>query len=67
MIFSIPEIIEYCSIFTPLEAGDVIVTGTPGGVGVRRNPQLFLKDGDIVEVEISEIGILRNSIKAEQL
>ncbi|MCF1483840.1 MULTISPECIES: fumarylacetoacetate hydrolase family protein [Rhizobium/Agrobacterium group] len=67
MIFSIPEIIEYCSIFTPLEAGDVIVTGTPGGVGVRRNPQLFLKDGDIVEVEISEIGILRNSIKAEQV
>ncbi|NKN38205.1 fumarylacetoacetate hydrolase family protein [Agrobacterium sp. a22-2] len=66
MIFSIPEIIEYCSTFIPLQPGDVIVTGTPGGVGVRRSPQLFLKDGDVVEVEVSEIGILRNPVRAEK-
>lgn len=67
MIFKIPELIEYCSTFIPLEAGDVIVTGTPGGVGVRREPKLFMKDGDVVEVEISEVGILRNPIKAESV
>jgi 2-keto-4-pentenoate hydratase/2-oxohepta-3-ene-1,7-dioic acid hydratase in catechol pathway len=43
----------------------VIVTGTPGGVGVRRKPQLFMKHGDVVEVEISEIGVLRNVIERE--
>jgi 2-keto-4-pentenoate hydratase/2-oxohepta-3-ene-1,7-dioic acid hydratase in catechol pathway len=65
MIFSIPEIIEYCSTFIPLEPGDVIVTGTPGGVGVRREPKLFMKAGDVVEVEITEVGVLSNPIKAE--
>lgn len=65
MIFKIPELIEYCSTFIPLEAGDVIVTGTPGGVGVRREPKLFMKDGDLVEVEITEVGVLSNPIKAE--
>jgi 2-keto-4-pentenoate hydratase/2-oxohepta-3-ene-1,7-dioic acid hydratase in catechol pathway len=65
MIFSIPYLIEYCSTFIPLEPGDVIVTGTPGGVGVRREPKLFMKDGDIVEVEITQIGVLRNPIKVE--
>jgi 2-keto-4-pentenoate hydratase/2-oxohepta-3-ene-1,7-dioic acid hydratase in catechol pathway len=65
MIFSIAELIEYCSTFTELEAGDVIVTGTPGGVGARRNPPLFMKPGDVVEVEISEIGVLRNVIEKE--
>ncbi len=65
MIFSIPEIIEYCSTFIPLQPGDVLVTGTPGGVGARRTPPLFLKDGDVVEVEIAEIGVLRNPVKAE--
>jgi 2-keto-4-pentenoate hydratase/2-oxohepta-3-ene-1,7-dioic acid hydratase in catechol pathway len=65
MIFSIAEIISYCSTFTELEPGDVIATGTPGGVGARRKPQLFMKDGDVVEVEISEIGVLRNFIKKE--
>lgn len=67
MIFKIPELIEYCSTFIPLEAGDVIVTGTPGGVGVRREPKLFMKDGDLVEVEITEVGILSNPIKAESV
>lgn len=65
MIFSIAELITYCSTFTELEPGDVIVTGTPGGVGVRRKPQLFMKHGDVVEVEISEIGVLRNVIERE--
>lgn len=65
MIFSIAELIAYCSTFTELEPGDVIVTGTPGGVGVRRKPPLFMKHGDVVEVEISEIGVLRNVIERE--
>lgn len=67
MLFSIPQLVEYCSTFTPLEPGDVIVTGTPGGVGIRRTPQLFMKDGDIAEVEIKEIGVLQNPIVAEAL
>ena len=62
MIFSIPRLIAYCSIFTPLVAGDVIVTGTPGGVGARRNPPVFMKAGDVVEVEVDRIGCLRNTI-----
>lgn len=65
MIFSIAELITYCSTFTQLEPGDVIVTGTPGGVGARRKPPLFMKHGDVVEVEISEIGVLRNFIESE--
>jgi 2-keto-4-pentenoate hydratase/2-oxohepta-3-ene-1,7-dioic acid hydratase in catechol pathway len=65
MIFDIPTIIEYCSSFNPLESGDVIVTGTPGGVGVKRTPPLWMKPGDIVEVEIERLGTLRNSIADE--
>jgi len=65
MIFSIAEIINYCSTFTALEPGDVIVTGTPGGVGARRKPPLFMKDGDVIEIEITEVGVLRNFIKNE--
>jgi 2-keto-4-pentenoate hydratase/2-oxohepta-3-ene-1,7-dioic acid hydratase in catechol pathway len=65
MIFGIPELIEYCSSFTRLAPGDVIVTGTPGGVGAKREPPLWLKPGDITEVEIDGIGVLRNTIVAE--
>jgi 2-keto-4-pentenoate hydratase/2-oxohepta-3-ene-1,7-dioic acid hydratase in catechol pathway len=65
MIFPIDRLVEYCSTFTPLAPGDVIVTGTPGGVGVKRDPQVFMKPGDRVEVEIDGIGILRNSIADE--
>lgn len=65
MIFSIPEIIAYVSSFTPLETGDVIATGTPGGVGAKRDPQVFMKPGDVVEVEISCVGLLRNTIVDE--
>ena len=65
MIFDIPTLVEYCSSFNPLEPGDVIVTGTPGGVGVKRVPPLWMKPGDVVEVEIEGIGILRNGIADE--
>jgi 2-keto-4-pentenoate hydratase/2-oxohepta-3-ene-1,7-dioic acid hydratase in catechol pathway len=65
MIFSIPVIIAYLSAFTPLSPGDVIATGTPGGVGFKREPQLFMKPGDVVEVEIEKVGLLRSRIVAE--
>jgi 2-keto-4-pentenoate hydratase/2-oxohepta-3-ene-1,7-dioic acid hydratase in catechol pathway len=65
LIFPIPVLIEYCSTFTPLNAGDVIATGTPGGVGFRRNPPLFLKAGDCVEVYIPGIGLLVNHVADE--
>lgn len=62
MIFSIPVLIEYISTFTTLQPGDVIVTGTPGGVGAKRTPPVWMKPGDRVEVEVSKVGILVNSI-----
>jgi 2-keto-4-pentenoate hydratase/2-oxohepta-3-ene-1,7-dioic acid hydratase in catechol pathway len=66
MIHRIPRLINYISTFTSLEPGDVIVTGTPGGVGARRNPPLWMKTGDKVEVEVTKIGVLVNTIKAER-
>jgi 2-keto-4-pentenoate hydratase/2-oxohepta-3-ene-1,7-dioic acid hydratase in catechol pathway len=66
MIFDIPALVEYCSSFSRLEPGDVIITGTPGGVGVKRTPQLWMKPGDQVEVEVEGIGVLRNGIAAEK-
>ena len=67
LIFTIPVLINYISRFTRLEPGDVIVSGTPGGVGFKRDPQVFMKPGDVVEVEISKIGILKNPIEAESM
>jgi 2-keto-4-pentenoate hydratase/2-oxohepta-3-ene-1,7-dioic acid hydratase in catechol pathway len=64
MIFSIRQLIAYSSGFTTLAVGDVIATGTPGGVGFTRNPPVFMKEGDVIEVEIDSIGILRNHIAA---
>lgn len=65
MIFDVPAIIAYVSTWTELEPGDVIATGTPEGVGFARKPPLWLEPGDVVDVEISGIGILCNSVVAE--
>ena len=65
LIFDVPALIEYISTFCTLSAGDVIVTGTPGGVGVKRKPRLYMKPGDLIEVEISGLGVLSNPIVAE--
>jgi 2-keto-4-pentenoate hydratase/2-oxohepta-3-ene-1,7-dioic acid hydratase in catechol pathway len=65
LIHSIPEIIAFCSDFTLLSPGDVIATGTPDGVGHSRRPPLWMKAGDVLEVEISEIGTLRTRVVDE--
>ena len=65
MIFPIPTIIAYVSAFTSLAPGDVIVTGTPGGVGAKRQPPLWLAPGDTVEVEIPLVGTLTHPVRAE--
>ena len=65
LIFDIPTLISYVSKALPWRAGDVLVTGTPGGVGFKRNPPIFMKEGDNVDIEISEIGILSNPVKDE--
>jgi len=65
MIHSIAKQIAYVSTVAPLEPGDVIVTGTPGGVGARRTPPVWMKPGDTVEIEIDRVGILRNPIAAD--
>jgi 2-keto-4-pentenoate hydratase/2-oxohepta-3-ene-1,7-dioic acid hydratase in catechol pathway len=65
MLHSIPRQIAYASTVSPLRAGDVIVTGTPGGVGARREPPIWMKAGDVIEIEIDKVGILRNRIAAE--
>ena len=57
-----PSLIAYCSAVTELMPGDGIVTGTTGGVGAYRTPPLWMKHGDVVEVEISGIGVLRNPV-----
>src|ERR1700761_1419021 len=65
MIHTIPALIAYISTILPLLPGDVLVTGTPAGVGSKRVPPLWMKPGDIVEVDISGVGCLRNTIAAE--
>jgi 2-keto-4-pentenoate hydratase/2-oxohepta-3-ene-1,7-dioic acid hydratase in catechol pathway len=63
LVFSVPRLIEYYSRFYLLRPGDVITTGSPSGVGFGRNPKVFMKAGDVVEVEVKQIGILRNPIE----
>ena len=62
LVFNVPKLIAYISTFTELEPGDVIITGTTVGVGAARNPPVWMKAGDTVEVEISNIGTLVNPI-----
>lgn len=65
LIFDVPTIVSTLSEFVTLRPGDVILTGTPGGVGYRRDPQVFLKPGDRVRVEISGVGMIENEVTAE--
>lgn len=65
LIFDVAKTISLLSSFMTLETGDVLVMGTPGGVGVARNPQVWMKAGDVCEVEIEGIGVLSNPIVAE--
>jgi len=65
LIFPIARLISYCSSFTPLRPGDVILTGTPGGVGDRRDPPIFMKPGDTFEVDIPGVGLLVNMVGKE--
>ncbi len=65
MIFPLAKIIAYVSAFTPLSPGDVIATGTPGGVGAKRTPPLWMKAGDRVEIEIGPVGTLTNHVADE--
>ena len=65
MLFDVPAVIAYLSAFTELQPGDVVATGTPGGVGFKRTPPLFMRGGDRVEVEIAKLGILSNPVRAE--
>jgi 2-keto-4-pentenoate hydratase/2-oxohepta-3-ene-1,7-dioic acid hydratase in catechol pathway len=62
LCFDIPHLIEYCTTWTELLPGDVLVTGTPGGVGAGRTPPLWMRSGDLVEVEIDGVGVLANRI-----
>jgi 2-keto-4-pentenoate hydratase/2-oxohepta-3-ene-1,7-dioic acid hydratase in catechol pathway len=66
LIYSIPQVIAFCSDFTVLSPGDVIATGTPEGVGHHRKPPLWMKPGDTLEVEITTIGTLRAHIAADR-
>lgn len=63
LVFTVPYLVEFLSNLMTLEPGDVILTGTPGGVGVARNPQVFLKDGDVVRIEIEGVGALENRVR----
>jgi len=67
LIFSVPYLVSYFSHQTALQPGDMISTGTPGGVGHRRKPPVYMKQGDVLEIEISGIGILRNPVIDEAL
>jgi 2-keto-4-pentenoate hydratase/2-oxohepta-3-ene-1,7-dioic acid hydratase in catechol pathway len=62
LVHSIPKLIEHLSTWVPLAPGDVIVSGTPGGVGARREPPVWMKPGDVVEIEVDKVGVLRNTI-----
>src|SRR5262249_35158737 len=62
MIWTVAELLVIISETIALQPGDIIATGTPAGIGARRDPPLFLNDGDVVEVEIEQVGRIRNTI-----
>ncbi len=62
LVFGFADLVAYCSTFTDLVPGDVIVTGTPGGVGSARNPPVFMDEGDVIEITVDPIGTLRNNV-----
>lgn len=65
MIFDVPTLVSTCSEIFALQPGDVIISGTPAGVGFARKPPVFMKQGDVIEVEVEKVGVLRNTIKNE--
>ena len=65
LVHGFAEILEYCSTFVELQPGDVLVTGTPGGVGAARKPPVFMDEGDLIEVEVKPIGTLSNPVVSE--
>ena len=67
LVFSVQKLVAFLSNLMTLEPGDVVLTGTPGGVGVAMNPPQFLKDGDVVRIEIDQIGVLENKVKATEV
>ena len=66
LIFGIEALVEYVSLATTLEPGDVIATGTPGGVGDSRNPPRYLREGDVVDITVSGVGTLSNPVTLER-
>ena len=64
LIFSVADLVSHLSVGMTLEPGDLIVTGTPSGVGAARDPQVFMKPGDVCEIEVEKIGLLRNDVVA---
>ena len=67
MIFNVPELVSFCSHAMTLLPGTVILSGTPEGVGFTRVPPVFLKENDLVEIEIENLGVLRNTVSLEQI
>jgi acylpyruvate hydrolase len=67
LIFNVPTLIELISVAISLEPGDVIITGTPGGVGAAREPPVYMQPGDVFEVEIEGMGVLSNAVQRESL
>ncbi|GIN93914.1 5-oxopent-3-ene-1,2,5-tricarboxylate decarboxylase [Siminovitchia terrae] len=63
LVFTVQRLVEFLSELMTLEPGDVILTGTPGGVGVAREPQAFLRDGDVVRIEVDKVGVLENKVR----
>lgn len=66
LVFTVQKLVSFLSGLMTLEPGDVILTGTPGGVGVARDPQVFLKDGDIVRIEVDQVGALENKVALQK-